>query len=200
MSSDGADGTVRARVGGPLWPSPGRHRGLPLRAPCAGCAAALVSGQMVSVQGTKVLQVCQKVEEAAARLYHLLAKLHRDDAALSALWTKTAREEENHARQIEMVLLRRERMEAEVRADAQKAARALALVESTIAESMLRPPPVQKALEEAITLENVLMQFHADYAVEFGAPADQQLFRSMMAADREHVGVLQAALAQLGSR
>ncbi len=155
---------------------------------------------MVSVQGTKVLQICRKVEAAAARLYHLLAKLQREDSGISALWQKTAREEENHARQIEMVLLRRERVDAEVLADPQKAARALELLESTIAESMLTPPTIQRALEEAITLENVLMQFHADYAVEFGDPADQRLFRSMMAADRDHVGVLQSALDQLKGR
>jgi rubrerythrin len=163
-------------------------------------AGALLSWQMASVRDTKVLGACLKVEAAAARLYHLFAKLHRGDAGMSALWTKTAREEENHARQVEMVMLRRDRVSVVVRADPQKAERALAMLESAIGDSMLSTPDIRRALEEAISLENVLMQFHTDYAVEFTETVDQQLFRSMMAADREHVGALQAALDRLAGR
>jgi rubrerythrin len=155
---------------------------------------------MATVRDTKVLGACLKVEAAAARLYHLFARLHRDDAGMAALWSKTAREEENHARQVEMVMLRRDRMSVVVRADLQKAERALAMLESAITDSMLSTPDLRRALEEAISLENVLTQFHADYAVEFVEAVDQQLFRSMMAADRDHVAALQAALDKLAGR
>jgi len=155
---------------------------------------------MVSMRDVALLGVCRQVEAAAARLYHLYAKLHRDDAGMSSLWLKTAREEENHARQIEMVMRRHARISAVVRADPEKAQKALTLLEETIAHSMLTTPPIRRALEEAITIENAFMQFHADYAVEFSDSSDQRLFSSMMAADRDHVGALQAALDALTGR
>lgn len=154
----------------------------------------------MTLRDVKILEVCRKVEQATGRLYQLLARLHGDDAGMAALWAKTAREEENHARQVEMVMRRRSQMAVVVRADPGKAEKALALVESAIAASTVSTPSTRQALEEAITLENVLMQFHADYAVEFTDAADQNLFRSMMAADRDHVGALQAALEGLARR
>jgi rubrerythrin len=155
---------------------------------------------MTSIPHTRVLDLCRKIEEGAARLYHRLAYVHRADGAISALWTKTAREEENHARQVEMVLRQRGPVARAVNVDQTKAERALAMVHSLIDASDAAPPPVGQALEEAITLEGLLVQFHADYAVEFSEPSYQQLFRSMMAADRDHVAALAAALAALGTR
>jgi rubrerythrin len=153
---------------------------------------------MGNLADIRILDTCRKVEEAAARLYHLLAKLHRDNAGMAALWTKTAREEENHATQIEMLRRRKMQMASSVKVDPTKAEKALELVEAVIVDAMLNSIPVRRALEEAVTLENVLVQFHTDYAVEFADEADQKLFRSMMAADRDHVGALSAALDALG--
>jgi len=141
-----------------------------------------------------LLNVCRQVEQAAARLYHLYAKLLRDEPGISALWLKTAREEENHARQIEMVIRRHTQVAVSVHADPEKAKSALALTEQMIALAMVNTPSVRRALEDAITAEHAFAQFHADYAVEFGEEADRNLFRSMMAADKDHVGALEAAL------
>jgi rubrerythrin len=152
---------------------------------------------MASMGDVTLLELCRKVELAAARLYHVYAKLHRDDAGMSALWSKTAREEENHARQIEMVMRRRAQLAVTVRADPEKAQRALALLEDFIARSMVDAPSTRRALEDAVTAEHAFIQFHADYAVEFGEEADRSLFRSMMAADQDHIGALQAALDSL---
>lgn len=149
---------------------------------------------MAGMRDITLLDLCRKVELAAARLYHLYAKLHVDNAGMSALWSKTAREEENHARQIEMVMRRRAQLKVTIGADPEKAQRALTLLEETIARSMVNAPPVQRALEDAITAEHAFMQFHADYAVEFSEESDRNLFRSMMAADKDHVGALQTAL------
>ena len=155
---------------------------------------------MTSVAHTRVLDLCRKIEEGAARLYHRLAYVHRSDGAISALWTKTAREEENHARQVEMVLRQRAPVARALNVDQAKAEQALAMVQSLIGAVDATTPPVGQALEEAITLESLLVQFHADYAVEFSEPSYQQLFRSMMAADRDHVAALENALAALGTR
>jgi len=154
---------------------------------------------MTSLAHTRVLDLCRKIEESAARLYHRLAYVHRADGAISALWTKTAREEENHARQVEMVLRQRTPVARALTVDQAKAERALAMVQSLIGAVDTATPPVGQALEEAITLEGLLVQFHADYAVEFTEPSYQKLFRSMMAADRDHVAALEAALTALGT-
>ncbi len=119
---------------------------------------------------------------------------------MSALWLKTAREEEDHARQIEMVMRRRNQMDARVKGDLKKAAGAVEMVETLIAAAMLKTSTIHDALEEAITLENTLPQFHADSAVGFEDETYQKLFASMMAADRDHVGLLQVALDRLAQR
>lgn len=147
----------------------------------------------------RVLETCRKVEEGAAKLYHLLADQHRHEPGIAALWKKTAREEENHAQQVALVR-RREQVAASVKVDPVRAEQALALVHSVIEACQAQAPSIPQALEEAITLEHTLAQFHADFAVEFTDPAYQQLFRSMMAADKEHVGALQAALERLVDR
>jgi rubrerythrin len=147
----------------------------------------------------RVLETCRRVEECAARLYHSLARVHREDVAVSALWTKTGREEENHANQVAMVI--RLRLSASVvKVERGKAERALAMVEALIEGAERTPPSVGQALEEAITLEKTLAQFHAEYAVEFAEPTYQELFRSMMAADRDHIGALETALESLVAR
>jgi rubrerythrin len=163
-------------------------------AACAPAAAALPSNYMATIGDVTLLDLCRKVELAAARLYHLYAKLHRDEVGISALWLKTAREEENHAQQIQMVIRRRGQLAVTIQADPEKAQKALALIEEMIAQGMVSVPPVHRALEDAVTAEHAFVQFHADYAVEFREESDRSLFRSMMAADKDHVGALQAAL------
>jgi rubrerythrin len=155
---------------------------------------------MAGTGHARVLDACRRVEEGAARLYHRLAHVHRADGAIAALWTKTGREEENHARQVQMVIRPRAPIASGLRVEYAKVERALAMVQALIEGVDSAPPPVGRALEEAITLEKTLAQFHAEYAVEFAEPAYRQLFRSMMAADRDHVGALEAALEALVAR
>jgi hypothetical protein len=152
---------------------------------------------MASGSATKILSTCRKIEEGAAQLYHLLAEVHREEAHMAALWTKTAREEENHAQQIALVQRSQAKSGATVKVDLEKAEEALRMVGAVIEAYRRESPTVRQALEEAITIEYALTQFHADYAVEFGDAAYRQLFRSMMAADQQHVEALKAALDHL---
>lgn len=139
-----------------------------------------------------VLELCRRIEMAMAQLYDRLAELHSRRDEVRELWTKTAREEDNHAAQFELLLKRPS--QPGVRADSAKAEKALRAVETILASYTERAPSVEEALEEAVTLENSLAQYHAEYAVEFGDEEQRRLFRAMMAADNDHVGALRAAL------
>ncbi len=145
----------------------------------------------------KVLETCRKVEEAAGRLYRVLAKVHQETPGIVALWTKTAREEDNHAQQITLVLRKRQALSGQVAVDISKAEKALKLIEDTIDTVTADTPSHRQALEEAVVLEHLLMAFHADYVMRFDDPTWAQLFKAMMAADQDHIGALESALKAL---
>jgi rubrerythrin len=150
-----------------------------------------------SIAEIKVLETCTQVEEGAGRLYRLLAEAHKGSPELAALWEKTAREEDNHSQQIGMVIRKRDQMAAQVQVELARAEKAFDLIQDVIAHVQANAPAPRQALEDAIMLEKTLMAFHADYAVRFAEPMWEQLFKAMMAADRDHVGALESALASL---
>jgi rubrerythrin len=145
----------------------------------------------------EILATCRRVEERAGDLYRILADSHAHVPAISALWRKTAREEDSHANLVAQSLRKVASNEARVTITAQRAAQILAAIESIIASVRTQPIPVAQALEEAIGLERLMAECHADYAVQFNDPVQHQLFSAMMAADQDHVGSLQAALEDL---
>lgn len=149
---------------------------------------------MIETTDVAVLDECRKVEEGAARFYHLLAELHADRTELAELWSKTAREEENHAQQVALVRRRHAQIALAIRVDHDKTVQALKLIDATMAEFRDRTPMPRRALLEAILMEEFLSRFHAEYAIEFHDPNDKKLFQSMMAADQDHIGALQRAL------
>jgi rubrerythrin len=146
---------------------------------------------LADVSDVELLEICRRIEETMARLYHRLAEMHAGHE-VQALWHKTAREEENHALQFE--LLQRRPDLPPVRIDAARALKALEVAETVLAGYELEAPSVAAALEEAMLLEHSLAQYHADLAVAFPNDEQNRLFGSMMAADADHFGALQAAL------
>ncbi len=147
----------------------------------------------------RVLDTCHKLELTMAKLYYLLARQHAELAPVQALWVKTAREEDNHAQQFAL-LLRRGRTRPPARVDAEKAKAALAALEAVLTAFEAKAPSVHEALESAVMLERALAQFHADYAVAFANEDERKLFRSMMAADEDHVVALEAMLTRDAAR
>ncbi|MBW2455259.1 MAG: hypothetical protein JRI68_12145 [Deltaproteobacteria bacterium] len=136
---------------------------------------------------------CAEMERIMAELYQFFAQTHRRWNDLYRLWTKTAREEENHARQFELA----ERMAGDVEAlhiTAEQAAGLVAGMRRVLDQVRETPPSPIQALEQAVRLEQRLAKFHLTSLAEFAQPTTRKLFEAMLAADQEHVAALERRL------
>jgi len=145
----------------------------------------------------QILEKCRKLEEIAADMYHFLARAHTSDPQISALWEKTAREEENHASQFSLAIRMKKGLSVEIKAEKMKVEEALKIAKS-IAEGMKKDPPrIRKALEDVIMLEEIFSEFHLANTMYFPDESHKKLFQAMMSADKDHVGSLKTALSNL---
>ena len=141
----------------------------------------------------RTLQLCCELEREMGDLYRDFAGLHADDVELARLWLKTAREEDNHAKQFELALLYREEIAATSISPSEAGALLAAAREKRQGAVDSAPSPEQ-ALRFAIELEERFASFHMTAVGIFKTPKLKGLFESMMAADRDHVGALEGAL------
>jgi predicted class III extradiol MEMO1 family dioxygenase len=101
----------------------------------------------------KVLELCRDVEAASAELYKYFAEIYSDHPELAALWRKTAKEEEDHAKQFVLALkMRREPFIDAIVIDGSKAENALKIVRSLNDMARKSPPGMLEALRAAIKL------------------------------------------------
>jgi rubrerythrin len=142
----------------------------------------------------RTLQLCMEMEREMAEMYRDLARLHAADAALSNLWLKTAREEDNHAHQFDLALLYKDEIASVLLApdEAEALLKVAREMRRRIAES---PPSPEKSLRTAIELENRFTSYHMSAVATFQTTQLKRLFEAMMAADRDHSEALLAALA-----
>ena len=142
----------------------------------------------------RALKLCAEMEREMGALYRDLAAAHAEDPELAQLWFKTAREEDNHARQFELALLYDEKL-GTVLVTSETAKALVGVVPEMrwrLAEGQTSPV---KALRTAIELEERFADFHMTTVTTFGTPGLRKLFEAMMAADRDHVAALRAELA-----
>ena len=144
----------------------------------------------------KLLEMCEQIELLAGQVYRKLAALHASDTALAALWTKTAREEDNHAAQFHVSAAMLAGMVDHVRVTSAEAEPAIHQLKAFLTRCTASPPSAVEALTEMIALEDSLAAFHLDNAAAFVRPEHRNLFQAMMKADRSHVEALRAALAR----
>ena len=145
----------------------------------------------------QLLEKCQKLEEIAAEMYHFLARAHTSDPQISALWEKTAREEENHASQFSMAVRMKKGLSVEIKLEKAKLEEILKMSESILEGIKKNPPAIRKALEDMIMLEDVLSECHLVNAMQFPDESHKKLFQAMMSADKDHMGALKKALSNL---
>jgi hypothetical protein len=143
-----------------------------------------------------LLACCYRVETAMAAIYWFLAELHKETPEMAALWRKTAGEEENHARQFEFAL-KFPSLIADLMVKAEDVDRLLAEVLGLGAAVRADKPSAADALRRCIALERRLADYHMNSIGIFHDSQMQKVFEAMMAADREHVQALVAALDRL---
>lgn len=143
-----------------------------------------------------LLEVCRRIEFTLASLYRFLSDLYGDTLDIAAVFLKTANEEENHALQFQLALkLPNVIAHPTVAVGTEDyLLRDVLNLDAKVRRTL--PPPVD-ALRTAVDLETRLAAYHMDSIGVFHHPRLQEMFKAMMAADKQHVETLTAALANL---
>lgn len=151
-----------------------------------------------NLEAGRVLEICRDIESVNAQLYDYFAEIFSEDQEISELWRKTAREEENHARQFVLALkMRREQMVDTLYVDGSTAENTLSLVRAIYEEVRISRPTLIDALKSAITLEANLGKFHMTTVGHFVEESHKKLFSAMMKADKRHVEALKECYQRL---
>lgn len=143
-----------------------------------------------------LLERCRRVETTMAATYWFLSDLHTTIPEMTALWRKTAGEEENHARQFEFAL-KFPNLIADTVVKAEDVDRLLLEVAALDSAVRTAKPAPADALRRCIDLERRLADYHMNAVGVFHDPHMQKLFEAMMAVDREHVQALVEVLDRL---
>lgn len=146
---------------------------------------------------SKILQLCKEVEMLCYELYLLFADQFKSEPQAHALWSKTAAEELNHARQFDVAQRLGKGIEYSPNLPLTEVNQAREKLLEILRQCRVSPPSLKVALEGAIALEEELARFHMNYAVTIGDPSLRKMFESMMKADREHLATLQRAYREL---
>jgi rubrerythrin len=152
---------------------------------------------LMTYNDIQLLEQCQRIEEIAEEIYRFLAQAHKSDSQICALWEKTAREEENHASQFSMAIRMKKGLSVEIKLEKTKLEEILKMSESILTGMKKSSPSIRKALEDMIVLEDVLSECHLVNAMQFPDESNKKLFQAMMSADKDHLGSLKKALANL---
>lgn len=144
------------------------------------------------------LDCCFQIEKLSAGLYHFYADHFGADPQVAAVWRKTAREEENHAEQINLARKLPLAIEG-LRVETAAAEEILGKMRQLVERVRQSPPPLREALASVIRLEERLAEFHVDNSLLFRDDAMRGLFAALMKHDHEHVETLRKTLESLES-
>ena len=149
----------------------------------------------LKLSDVNILQICCKLEETCAEMYHYFAQLYVESPDARELWTKTAQEEESHAEQFRLAYrLHGSGMKA-LKIDEVSAQKLLTNIQSIFELVKKFPPTLKDALRYAIRMENSMAEYHMNTIVEFEDENLARLFTSMIKNDQEHIQMLERASA-----
>jgi DNA-binding FadR family transcriptional regulator len=139
-----------------------------------------------------LLMTCSEIEFLAGEFYRLLSRLHTHEPEAVALWLKTAKEEDNHKLQFDLGQRLSSTVACGAVLDQRQAARVVQSFQDAIAQIAASPvpPTVRSALQIAIKMKSMMMEFHMDHAVVFTSDSYREMFKAMMAQDYGHIQAL----------
>jgi rubrerythrin len=141
------------------------------------------------------LDVCMKIEELTAEIYHYFGNVYAEFPDASLLWKKTALEEENHRKQFELVLHLRDEVEFDINpSDLQRALRIHGKIITLLDIVKHKTPDLIGAFTLAVEMEENLADLHVQTAVRFRDESLVRLFEAFGRADQEHVEALKRLL------
>ena len=137
------------------------------------------------------LEVCMGIERLCADLYNYYSEIYQDIPEASDLWKKTALEEENHQKQFELALRLLNETEFDVPEESLKRAYAVQNRFLNLVDHVkLNKPDLMKAVSSAIEMEENIADLHVHTSLKFRDESLQKLFKSMSAADHDHIDSL----------
>lgn len=136
----------------------------------------------------KLLRCCEAVESAVAQLYQLLAR-NEQQAELRALWRQMAKDEQEHAAQLQFA----QRLSGE-RVFREKDGALFGAMNELLRQTekdldMVRQERISggRAIELAVELEMRFCQAHATSALDFDHEGLKKMFQALARADHLHV-------------
>jgi rubrerythrin len=151
----------------------------------------------LSISDTQILDICCKIEETCADLYRYFSKIYADAPQISALWEKTAKEEDSHAEHFRLASRLQGYGIQTLKTDRNKATTILTKIQSIYENVQKSPPTLKDALLFAIKLELNISEYHMDTLAAFEDKNLERLFTSMMKNDKEHVPMLEKVYKEL---
>lgn len=140
------------------------------------------------------LDSCYEIECCCAEMYYFFAEQFADNRKLSRLWSKTAMEEENHARHVLLAKKMVSSINWVCLESWRNATTALALVKQTIRSIRESPPGQKDAILMALACEHRLENLHMQSAILVKEAVGNSMFKALLKADRQHVELLEATL------
>lgn len=140
------------------------------------------------------LEICFEIERTCAELYRSFAEMFFLNRGIHLMWRRIAREEEYHARQIELA---RESSDCEigVTPDSWRTAMAtLEVVRQIAAMVRASPPTLEDALVLALKCEKSMGILHGAHASRSKEPAGDGTLGALAREDRKHAMMLEAVL------
>lgn len=137
------------------------------------------------------LDGCRKIEQVMGEVYRKLACVESYSEKLQGIFAQMARDEDDHARQLEQAKDIPEELFALGRRFDQRKLDELLLQAQQLLRLAANPAPSERLmLETAKDLEMEFIKIHLQNAVRFRDPATAKLFRDMAREDQEHFETL----------
>ena len=144
-----------------------------------------------------LLELCTNIEIKIAELYRFFAELFIENTKISALWNKTANEEDNHAEQFRLAVRLKGMGMANVKTDHSKIKFIAKNLDAILLKFKESNPKPAEALMFAIQIERKLADCHMSILVDFDDSDLEKLFKAMANNDIGHVDMLQKALKEI---
>jgi len=151
----------------------------------------------LSLNDTRILEICCRIEETSADLYRYFSEIYADNPQISALWEKTAMEEDSHAEHFRLACRLRGSGIQTLKTDINKATAILAKIQRIYESVQKSPPAIKDALQFAIKLELFLSEYHMSTVATYEDKNLEALFSSMMKNDKDHASMLEKVYKEL---
>lgn len=141
----------------------------------------------------KFINTCARIEEMAAKVYHEFSRNSRCDAELTAIWSKMARDEEDHAHQLRLVMrLSATEILEKISEKCPDPEELSTRLEQILQDAREGNQEVLEMLKVAVVLEKEFRRVHVATSLIFRDPNLLKTFERLAAADDVHVRELQA--------